>query len=68
MLTWEPMPKLNSCIILWLGLNNNLYADTYNNAAGLCANDIIDKNARDLKIEFVIDNIPIENNRYVLDA
>ena len=68
MLTWKPMPKLNSCIIPWLGLNNNSSTDTYNNAGGLCANDIIDKTARDLKIEFVIDNIPIENNRYVLDA
>ena len=61
------MPKLNSCIIPWLGLNNNSSTDTYNNAGGLCANDI-DKTARDLKIEFVIDNIPIENNRYVLDT
>ena len=48
-------------------MNNNSSTDTYNNAGGLCANDI-DKTARDLKIEFVIDNIPIENNRYVLDA
>ena len=46
-----------------MGLNNNLSTDTYNNASGLSANDIIDKNIRDLKIEFGIDNIPIENHR-----
>ena len=46
-----------------LGLNNNSSIDTYNNADGLSANDIIDKNMRDLKIKFGIDNIPIENHR-----
>ena len=34
-----------------LGLNNNLSTDTYNNAGGLSANDIIDKSIRDLKIK-----------------
>ena len=46
-----------------LGQNNNSSIDTYKNAAGLSANDIIDKNMRDLKIKFGIDNIPIENHR-----
>ena len=45
-----------------LGQNNNSSIDTYKNAAGLSANDIIDKNMRDLKIKFGIDNIPIENH------
>ena len=44
-----------------LGLNNNLSTGTYNNASGLYANNIIDKNIRDLKIKFGIDSIPIEN-------
>ena len=52
-----------SVITRELGLNNNLPTDTYNNAGGLSANDIINKNIRDLKIKFGIDNIPIENNR-----
>ena len=43
------------------GFNNNSSADTYN-ASDLCANDIIDKNIRDLNIKFGIDNIPIENH------
>ena len=46
-----------------LGLNNNSSTDTYSNAGGLSANDITDKNIRDLKIKFGIDNIPIENHR-----
>ena len=46
-----------------MGLNNNSSTDTYNNAGGLSANDIIDGNIRDLKIKFGIDNIPIENHR-----
>ena len=39
----------------------NLPQDTYNN---LSKNDIIDKNIRGLKIEFGIENIPIENDRF----
>ena len=46
-----------------MGLNNNSSADTYKNAVGLSANDIIDGNIRDLKIKFCIDNIPIDNHR-----
>ena len=46
-----------------LGLNNNSSTDTYNNAGALSANDIIDKNIRDLKIKFGFDNISIENHR-----
>ena len=34
-----------------------------NKTGGLSANDIIDKNIRDLKIKFGIDNVPIENHR-----
>ena len=49
-----------SVITRKLVLNNNSSTDTYNNAGGLSANDIIDKNIRDLKIKFGIDNIPIE--------
>ena len=52
-----------SVITRKLVLNNNSSTDTYNNACGLSANDIIDKNIRDLKIKFGIDNIPIENHR-----
>ena len=44
-------------------MNNNSSAVTYNNISGLSANDIIDRNIRDLKIKFGIDNIPIENHR-----
>ena len=44
-------------------LNNNSSTNTQNNAGGLSANDVIDKNIRDLKIKFYIDNIPIENHR-----
>ena len=40
-----------------LGLNNNSPTGTYNNAGGLSANDIIDKNIGDLKIKFGIDSI-----------
>ena len=52
-----------SVITRELGLNNNSYTDTYKNAGGLSANDIIDRNIRDLKIKFGIDDIPIENHR-----
>ena len=48
-----------SVITRELELNNNSSADTYNKAGGLSANDIIDKNIKDLKIKFGIDNIPI---------
>ena len=44
-------------------LNNNSSTDTYNNAGGLSGNGLIDKNTRDLKNKFGIDNIPIQNNR-----
>ena len=44
-------------------MNNDSSTDTYNNASGLSANYIIDKNIRDLKIKFSIGNIPIENHR-----
>ena len=44
-------------------MNNNSSAVTCNNISGLSANDIIDRNIRDLKIKFGIDNIPIENHR-----
>ena len=50
-----------SVITRELGLNNNSSTDTYNNVGGLSANDIIDKNIRDLKIKLGIDNIPIKN-------
>ena len=52
-----------SVITRELGLNNNSSIDTYNNAGGLSENYITDKNIRDLKIKFGIDNIPIENHR-----
>ena len=44
------------------GLNKNSSTDTYN-TGGLSANDIIVKNIGDLKINFGIENIPIENHR-----
>ena len=53
-----------SVITTELVLNNNSSTDTYNNAIGLFANDITDKNIRDLKIKFGTDNILIENNRF----
>ena len=46
-----------------LGLNNNLSTDTCNNAGSLSANDITDKNIRDLKIKFGINTVLIENLR-----
>ena len=52
-----------SVITRELGLNNYSSTDTYSNAGGLSANDIIDGNIRDLKIKFGIDNIPIKNHR-----
>ena len=42
-----------------LGLSKNSSIHTYNNTGGFSANDIIDKNIRDLKIKFGIDNFPI---------
>ena len=41
-----------SAITRELGLNNNSPTDSYKNAGGLSANDIIDENIRDLKINF----------------
>ena len=52
-----------SVITREFGLNNNSSLDTYKNAGGLSANNIIDGNIRDLKIKFGIDHIPIENHR-----
>ena len=52
-----------SVITRELELNNNSSSDTYNNAGGLSANNIINKSIRNLKIKFSIDNIPIENHR-----
>ena len=46
-----------------MGLNNNSSTDTYNNTGGLSANDSIDRNIKDLKILFGIDNIRIENDQ-----
>ena len=37
--------------------------DTYKNAGGLSANDIIDGNIRHLKIKIGIDKVPIENHQ-----
>ena len=51
-----------SVITRELRLNNNSSTDTYNSAGGLSTNYITDKNTRDLKIKFGIDNIPIENH------
>ena len=51
-----------SVITRELEFNKDSSADTSNNTGGLSANDIIDKNIRDLKIKFGIDNIPIENH------
>ena len=42
-----------------LGLNNNSSTDTYNKINKLPANDIIDKNVKDLNIKFGIYKIPI---------
>ena len=53
----------SSVITRELGLNNNSSTDTYNDAGGLSANYIIDGNIRDLKINFGINNIPVENHR-----
>ena len=52
-----------SVITRELGLNNNSSADTCNNAGGLSAIDIIDRNIRDLKIKFGVDTILIKNHR-----
>ena len=53
----------DSVITRELGFNNNSSTDSCNNPGGVSANDIVDKNIRDLKIKFSIDNIPIENHR-----
>ena len=52
-----------SVITRELGLNNDSSTDTYKNAGGLSANDMIDGIVRDLKIKFGTDNIPFENHR-----
>ena len=52
-----------SVITTELGLNSKSSKDTYNNVGGLSANDIIDKNIRDLKMKFGNDKISIENDR-----
>ena len=41
----------NFMVLLLLENWDNSSTDTYNNAGGLSANDIIDKNIRDLKIK-----------------
>ena len=46
-----------------LGLKNNSSTDTYNNAGGFCANNVIDKSIRYLKIKFGTDSIPVENHQ-----
>ena len=46
-----------TCIYLYI------HVYTHNSAGALSAYDIIDKNIRDLKIKFDIDNIHIENHR-----
>ena len=46
-----------------LGLNNNSSLNTYIIINNLSANDIINKNIRELKIRFRIDNIAVENHR-----
>ena len=46
-------------------MNNASSTDTYINAGGLWANDIIDKNIRNLKNKFGIDNISTEIFRLV---
>ena len=52
-----------SVITRELGLNNNSSTDTYKNAGGLSANDILDGNIRYFKIKYGIDNIPTETHR-----
>ena len=52
-----------SVITRELGLNNDSSSYTYKSAGDLSANDINDKNTRDLKIKFGIGNIPIKNQR-----
>lgn len=44
-----------------LGLYNNSSTNPYSKINNLLANDIINKNIKDLKITFGIGNIPIEN-------
>ena len=49
-----------------LGLNNNSSTDTYKNAGGLSANNLIDGNIRDLKIKLGIDNILLRIIDYLI--
>ena len=50
-----------------LGLNNNSSTDTYKNAGGLSANNLIDGNIRDLKINKLgIDNILLRIIDYLI--
>ena len=51
-----------SVITRELILNKNSSADGYNNVDGLSANDIIEKNIRDVGIKFGIGNIHIKNH------
>ena len=44
-------------------LTNKLYTNKHRICGGFSANDIIDKNIRDLKTKFGIYNIPIENRQ-----
>ena len=44
-------------------MNNNSSTNTRNSAGALSANDIIDKNIRDLKTKLGIDHISIQNHR-----
>ena len=46
-----------------LVLHNDSSTDTYKNAGGLSAIDMIDGNIKDVKIKFGIGSIPIENHR-----
>ena len=52
-----------SVIVKKLEFNNNSSTNTYNNINNVPANDIIDKNIRDLEIEFGIYNIAIKDHR-----
>ena len=44
-------------------LNNNFYTDTYGKISNLSLNGIINKNVRDLRTTFRVDNICYENHR-----
>ena len=52
-----------SVIVKKLEFNNNSSTNSYNNINNVSANDIIDKNIRDLVIEFGIYNISIKDHR-----